>query len=120
MTHTEPSQCVLTKTLNDQYVTGVERLALLAAIGFGCGPSVRNAPDGTACVEGAKQCAGNALRVCHDGAFAAAMPCAEACSESLGCVECAPEAAAASCSGGVSHYCTSSGSYADETCDPLQ
>lgn len=96
---------------------------VMAAVG--CGPSTKKHnpgdPDGGgSCAVGDMHCNGNTLQTCGaDGTFTDSQVCANACSDTLGCVLCVP--GTGTCNGNVSHACNAVGSgYDDTTCDPVQ
>ena len=91
-----------------------------------CGPSSKkpgnnpDAPPGGACTAGEMHCNGTTLQVCgSDGTFMDQQVCANACSDTLGCVVCVP--GTGTCNGDVSHACNDTGTgYTDTTCDPVE
>ncbi len=73
------------------------------------------------CLMGQIQCEGNTAKVCDGmGGFSSEMPCAKACADDIGCVECVP--GSNQCVGQVSQVCTNDGTaWVDEnTCDAVQ
>ncbi len=85
---------------------------LFSALAFAaCGSSDSSGGDGgNSCQAGETRCDGDAFQECSGGTFRDTTVCAGStvCSESLGCVECAPEAAQA-CVGDTVHSCNSDG-----------
>jgi hypothetical protein len=91
-------------------------LACLVALSLiGCDADERT----MGCVENTRRCRGNVSEVCVDHELVPVETCAMACSDTLGCVACAP--GTATCQAGISTYCPPDGSaLLSETCDPVQ
>ena len=76
---------------------------------------------GGPCLMGQIECEGNIAKVCAGmGGYSSEMPCAKACADLLGCVECVP--GSYQCVGEVSQVCNDAGTaWVDETtCDAVQ
>ncbi len=100
---------------------GVCFITLIAA----CGPSSPHNPgdpdaQDTSCTAGEMHCNGQALQTCGpNGTFVDSQVCANACSDTLGCVLCLP--GTGTCNGAVSHACNNTGTgFDDTTCDAEQ
>jgi len=76
---------------------------------------------GGPCLMGQIECEGNIAKTCDGmGGYSGEMPCAKACADDLGCVECVP--GSHQCVGEVSQVCTDDGTawVDDTTCDAVQ
>jgi hypothetical protein len=94
--------------------------ALGLCLSLACGADSGAADAGESCNAGETRCSGDAFQECSGGVFKDANICAGSttCSESLGCVECAPENVR-TCVGDVVHLCRDDGSVGEsrETCE---
>ena len=103
--------------------SGIALAGLLAIAGGGCSPNDGDdntvhdgydySPDGntdsTTCTGSGSRCVGTSFQACSGGAWVEVQNCPIACSPSLGCVECNPEATTRICVGDEVHECTSTG-----------
>lgn len=99
------------------------RLLLLASslsLSLACGSGGGAGQGDDSCNAGETRCDGDAFQECESGRFRDQNICAgrTTCSETLGCVECSPEAASL-CVDDVVHLCRDDGSVGDarETCE---